>query len=88
MTSIPPDGTLEFRRIDAARRRARRYRLVDSRTLFGALALLITWGRIGAQPRIRVETFGDEVARSARRTELLARRSAHGCRSHVDENAE
>jgi predicted DNA-binding WGR domain protein len=78
MTSLPLDITLEFRQVDPARGRSRRYRLAESRSLFGELALLITWGRIGAQPRVRVETFASEVARVARWEELLARRSAHG----------
>lgn len=64
--------------IDPSRDRARRYHLAICRSLFDGYALLITWGRIGRLPRVRVETFETLAELEARRTELLARRRAHG----------
>jgi predicted DNA-binding WGR domain protein len=69
---------LELRHIDPRRNRARRYHLSKCRSLFGELSILITWGRIGARPRLRLETFRNEATRSARWHGLLARRSSHG----------
>ena len=69
---------LELRQIDPARGRARRYHLAESQSLFGDLAIFISWGRIGKPPRVRLETFANEAARSTRWDELLARRNAHG----------
>jgi hypothetical protein len=39
---------LELRSIDPGRRRFRRYRISESRTLFGEPCLIIEWGRIGS----------------------------------------
>jgi len=75
MKTRPP---VELRSIDSARVRARRYYLAECRSLFGEPALLITWGRIGRLPRVRLETFAFAEALLERREELLARRSAHG----------
>jgi predicted DNA-binding WGR domain protein len=69
---------LELQQVDRACGRARRYHVAESRSLFGELALLITWGRIGSKPRVRLETFASESELSARWNELLARRNAHG----------
>lgn len=69
---------LELRQVDPARGRARRYHVAESRSLFGERALLITWGRIGSAPRVRLETFANEAELEARWSELLARRDAHG----------
>jgi predicted DNA-binding WGR domain protein len=74
---------LEFRSIDRARGRARRYHLARGRTLFGESAILITWGRIGRPARVRVETFSTETKLRTRWRELLARRRAHGYREHL-----
>jgi predicted DNA-binding WGR domain protein len=69
---------IELTSVDPARRRARRYRLTTFRSLFGSPALLISWGRIGQLPRVRIETFTSEAELEARHAELLARRHAHG----------
>jgi len=71
-------AALELRQIDPARRRFRRYRVTECRTLFGESCLLIEWGRIGRAPRLRSETFSSPAALSARKRELLARRRRHG----------
>lgn len=71
-------SAIELHQVDPARGRARRYHVAESRSLFGELALLITWGRIGSTPRVRLETFMNESELAARWTELLTRRQAHG----------
>lgn len=71
-------AALELRHIDPARRRFRRYRMTECRTLFGEPCLLVEWGRIGRPPRLRSETFSSPSALAERRTELLARRRRHG----------
>lgn len=74
----PALQAFELRSIDPARRRARRYHIAEMRTLFDEPALLITWGRIGARARVRLETFASAEGLLERRQELLARRRAHG----------
>jgi len=69
---------VELRHIDPARGLARRYHLAQCPSLFGELALMISWGRIGTPTRVRVETFPDASALDARWQQLLARRSSHG----------
>lgn len=73
---------LEFRQIDPARRRARRYHLSECRSLFGERAILIVWGRIGRPARARLETFETDAKLRRRWNELLARRKAHGYQLH------
>ena len=68
----------ELHLIDPKRGCARRYHIAEGRSLFGQPALLITWGRIGARARVRLETFTDADTLDARRRQLLARRRAHG----------
>jgi predicted DNA-binding WGR domain protein len=74
---------IELRQVDPSRGRARRYHLAEARSLFGELALFISWGRIGRAPRVRLETFATEAALHARWEELLARRAAHDYRLHA-----
>lgn len=69
---------VELRRVNRDKDCHRRYHISLCHSLFGDPMLLVTWGRIGRVPRTRVETFDDSTARAQRRTELLARRSAHG----------
>ena len=71
------DG-IELRQVDPARRRFRRYRIVESRTLFGEPCLIIEWGRIGRPARLRSEAFVSAAALALRKRELLARRRRHG----------
>ena len=75
-----PAAPLELQQIDTARRRRRRYHLAPCQSLFGDVGLLITWGRMGKQPRVRLETFASDGARHARWQELVARRVSHGYR--------
>lgn len=69
---------VELRHIDRKRNRFRVYALTTCRTLFGELALMITWGRIGSRLRVRCESFAEAAALVRRRDELLARRRRHG----------
>jgi predicted DNA-binding WGR domain protein len=69
---------LELRHVDPARRRARRYHIAESASLFGELGLIISWGRIGRPARTRFESFATENELATRYQELLARRKAHG----------
>src|SRR5262245_53316193 len=69
---------IEWRQIDPARGRARRYFIVECRSLFGDPGLLVTWGRIGRPTRVRLETFGSASMLAARWRELVSRRNAHG----------
>lgn len=73
---------LELRHVDPARGRARRYHVSECRSLFGEFGLLVTWGRIGKPTRVRLETFASAAELGERRTELLARRFAHGYAIH------
>jgi predicted DNA-binding WGR domain protein len=79
---IEAGSSIELRSVDPKRDRARHYHLSNCRSLFGELALLITWGRIGRPPRARIETFESLAELTKRRTELLARRRAHGYVEH------
>lgn len=78
--SRPPTG-LEFRQIDPARGRARRYHMSECVSLFSEPAILITWGRIAHIPRVRLEVFATASARRRRWNELVDRRAAHGVRA-------
>jgi predicted DNA-binding WGR domain protein len=71
-------AAIELTSIDPERRRARHYGVALCPTLFGGYGLLISWGRIGRPPRVRIETFETPAAIGARLTELLTRRRAHG----------
>jgi predicted DNA-binding WGR domain protein len=76
--SPSPQPELALRHVDPVRGRARAYHLSECRSLFGELALLVTWGRIGRPTRVRIETFDTRTALEARRRTLLERRAAHG----------
>ena len=45
-------------RRDPNRNMARFYRIALAPTLFGEVALIRTWGRIGTAGQVRLETFG------------------------------
>lgn len=46
-------------RRDPDRNMARFYRIALAPTLFGEVALIRTWGRIGTVGQVRMETFGE-----------------------------
>lgn len=56
MTNPLPDPVYLTRR-DPERNMARFYVLALEPTLFGEVALLRTWGRIGTRGQVRIETF-------------------------------
>ena len=70
--------TIELRQIDPARRRFRRYRITECRSLFGEPCLLIEWGGIGRPGRLRSEAVASAATLANRKRELLARRRRHG----------
>ncbi len=70
--------TQHFRLVDVTKNRFRSYSMTEQRSLFGAIDLVITWGRIGWRQRSRVETFRDADQLEKRRDELLNRRRLHG----------
>lgn len=76
--AIDGSDTIELRQIDPARRRFRRYRITECRSLFGEPCLLIEWGGVGRPGRLRSEAFASPAALGARKRELLARRRRHG----------
>ncbi|ODT03211.1 MAG: WGR domain-containing protein [Mesorhizobium sp. SCN 65-20] len=59
-----PASDLHLERVDATRNMARFYRLSVAPTLFGDVALVREWGRIGTLGRRRLDLYVDE--RSAR----------------------
>jgi predicted DNA-binding WGR domain protein len=58
-----PSPTLIFERIDRKRNMARFYRMSIEPTLFGGVALVREWGRIGTGGRRRLDLF--ETSRAA-----------------------
>ena len=65
-TTPPPNDTIVLRRIDPARNMARYYALTLEPTLFGEIAVMRHWGRIGTRGRSKSCFFGPmEAARTA-----------------------
>jgi predicted DNA-binding WGR domain protein len=52
--------------------------MTEQATLFGAVDLIVEWGRLGRVPKVRIERFASPTALFKRRRELLARRRRHG----------
>lgn len=62
----PPTDTIVLRRIDPARNMARYYALTLEPTLFGEVAVMRHWGRIGTRGRSKSCFLGPmEAARTA-----------------------
>jgi predicted DNA-binding WGR domain protein len=73
-----PPGPRFFRRIDPARNMARFYVVMLQPTLFGEMAVVRQWGRIGTRGREKTEYFrGDAEAISAA-TRLAERKMRRG----------
>lgn len=68
---------MELRLVDPSRNRYRCYRVSEQPTLFGEVALVIEWGRLGQRLRVRSE-FHSAIGRARRRAELLEQRRRHG----------
>jgi predicted DNA-binding WGR domain protein len=69
---------LYLRSVEPTRNRFRAFTMVESRSLWGEPALLVSWGRLGSRPRVRVETFPDVRTLERRRAALLKTRLRHG----------
>ncbi|MCA0270975.1 MAG: WGR domain-containing protein [Proteobacteria bacterium] len=69
MTNALPDP-VRLARHDPDRNMARFYALTLEPTLFGEVALLRTWGRIGTRGQVRMETFGEANEAGAARAKL------------------
>lgn len=78
MTDKLPDP-LHLTRCNPDLNMARFYMIALEPTLFGEVALVRTWGRIGTRGQIRMETFGEErAARDASlKTETAKRRRGY-----------
>jgi His/Glu/Gln/Arg/opine family amino acid ABC transporter permease subunit len=68
-------------RIDAARNMARYYRLAIEPTLFGNIALVRNWGRIGTRGQERVEFFDTKMKALSLFLEILREKRRKGYRS-------
>lgn len=51
-----------LRRVDPARNMARFYKLSVAQSLFGDVAIVREWGRIGTIGRVRIDLFANEKA--------------------------
>lgn len=71
---------LHVQRIDAARNMARYYRLAIESTLFGNVALVRNWGRIGTRGQERVDLFDTEKQALALFLEILRDKRRKGYR--------
>jgi len=69
--------TIRLEQVDPARNRYRVYRITPCCDLFGALCLIVEWGRRGNPLRWRSEVFADSSAREARIEEILTLRRKH-----------
>lgn len=77
-TSPAPSGIRHFRRIDPARNMARFYMLSLEPTLFGEVALLRHWGRIGSHGRQVLSLHATMAEAEAMLARQIARRLKRG----------
>jgi predicted DNA-binding WGR domain protein len=78
MASEPTD--LHFRRIDSAQNMARYYSLSLQPTLFGEMALVRTWGRIGTMGQQKSSMFLDSDEAAAALEKLTQQKLRKGYR--------
>jgi predicted DNA-binding WGR domain protein len=71
---------LHVQRIDAAKNMARYYRLAIEPTLFGNIAVVRGWGRIGTRGQERVEFFDSEKQALSVFLEILLEKRRKGYR--------
>jgi predicted DNA-binding WGR domain protein len=67
-----------LRRIDAETNAHRFYALMIERDLFGRVALVRRWGRIGTRGRERTDLHGDETAAAEALASLAAAKRRRG----------
>jgi len=72
------DPPLRLRRVDAGRNMARFYALSIEPTLFGDIALVRRWGRIGTSGRQIIELHGDRASASLALSVQAARKRRRG----------
>lgn len=78
---LATDSPLTLTRCDPARNMARFYRMDLIPTLFGEVALIRTWGRIGTCGRDMAETFEDVAMAEVARDKLERVKRRRGYRS-------
>jgi predicted DNA-binding WGR domain protein len=71
-------GVTALRRVDPQANMARFYTLQLWPDLFGRVALVREWGRIGQPGHLRIETYADASAAAAARDRLVARKTRKG----------
>ncbi|GAB2208954.1 WGR domain-containing protein [Roseibium sp. ROS1] len=72
---------VHLRRIDPAQNMRRFYSLSVQPTLFGGASLVRTWGRIGTQGQMMMETFDDEAQACQAMKRLECRKKRRGYES-------
>jgi predicted DNA-binding WGR domain protein len=75
-----PTYHLHVQRIDSTRNMARYYRLAIEPTLFGDIAVVRNWGRIGTRGQERVEFFDTEMQALSLFLEILREKRRKGYR--------
>ena len=81
---MPSDGVVHFQayahlvNVDPDKNRYRFYTLTWQPSLFGGLALVRSWGRIGTSGRSRAIFFADQEGAQKAVEEIMKRRMAHG----------
>lgn len=78
-----PD-TIELPAIDAARNIRRRYAIITSVDLFGAVIVETLWGRIGARGQAKALSFEDRAKADRYIASTLRRRSTSSTRIGVN----
>ena len=76
---IFPD-LMHLRREDPARNMRRFYRMVVQRDLFGGVALIREWGRIGSPGQLRIDHHRDEGQAVDALADLMAAKQKRGYR--------
>ena len=83
-SSTASNGVVHFKAyahlssVDPAKNRYRFYTLTWQPSLFGGLALVRSWGRIGTSGHSRAIFFADQEGAQKAVEEILKRRMAHG----------
>ncbi|NVO24443.1 WGR domain-containing protein [Donghicola mangrovi] len=81
--SHPLSPSLRLTRCDPQRNMARFYEAMLQPTLFGEVALVRNWGRIGSAGQLRTETFGTPEQAQNALDDLNRRKCKRGYRPFV-----
>jgi predicted DNA-binding WGR domain protein len=79
-----PPGPRFFRRIDPKRNMARFYVVMLQPTLFGEMAVVRQWGRIGTRGREKIDYFGGDAEAISAATTLAERKRRRGYADLLD----